>query len=92
MMMSSQHRLQEERKMGMIDMLGDMNDLMNLYQQMKQNPMQLLSQRFNIPQNVSSPNDIIQHLLNTGQVSQNQVNSIMNMRNNPIIQRLIGLK
>lgn len=76
----------------MIDMFGDMNDLMNLYQQMRQNPMQILSQRFNIPQNMSNPNDIIQHLLNTGQVSQTQVNSIMNMRNNPMIQRLMGMK
>lgn len=92
MMIPNQHRLQEERKMGMIDMFGDMNDLMNLYQQMRQNPMQILSQRFNIPQNMSNPNDIIQHLLNTGQVSQTQVNSIMNMRNNPMIQRLMGMK
>lgn len=63
--------------------------LMNMYQQFKTNPMQLLSQRFNIPQDMNNPNDIIQHLLNTNQVSQAQVNNAMNMRNNPIIQQLM---
>ena len=73
-------------------MAGNMNDFMNLYQQFQQNPMQMLSRRFNIPQNINNPNDIVQHLLNTGQVSQAQVNQVMQMRNNPMIQRLIGKK
>jgi hypothetical protein len=65
-----------------IDMAGDMQDLMNYYNQLKSNPMQLLSRKFNIPQNVdiNNPNDIIQHLLNTGQVSQQQVNNAMKMK------------
>ena len=65
---------------------------MAMYQQMRQNPMQLLSQRFNIPQNINTqdPNSIIQHLLNTGQVTQQQVNNAMNMRNNPMIQQLMN--
>ena len=71
-------------------MAGNINDLMNLYQQFQQNPMQMLSRRFNIPQNINNPNDIVQHLLNTGQVSQSQVNQVMQMRNNPMIQQLIG--
>jgi hypothetical protein len=50
--------------------------------------MQMLSSRFNIPEGINNPNDILQHLLNTGQVSQNQVNQIMGMRNNPMIQQL----
>ena len=64
-------------------MIGNMKDVMNMYQRFKQNPMQMLNQRFNIPQNinVSNPNDIIQHLLNTGQVTQEQLNNVMNMRN-----------
>lgn len=70
-------------------MLNNINDIMNLYNQMKQNPIQLLSRKFNIPSNVNSPNDIIQHLLNTGQVTQSQVNQAMNMRNNPMVQRLM---
>ena len=76
----------------MIDMGNDINDIFNLYQRLKSNPMQMLSMRFNLPQNLdpSNPNDIIQHLLNTGQVSQSQVNQVMGMRNNPIIQQLMG--
>ena len=75
-----------------IDMLGNVNDVMNFYQQLRQNPIQMLSKRFNLPQNLdmNNPNDIIQHLLNTGQVSQNQVNQVMGMRNNPMIQQLLN--
>lgn len=73
-------------------MAGNINDLMNLYQQFQQNPMQMLSRRFNIPQNINNPNDIVQHLLNTGQVSQSQVNQVMQMRNNPMIQQLMQRK
>ena len=64
-------------------MVGNMQDIMNFYQRFRQNPMQMLNQRFNIPQNVnmSNPNDIIQHLLNSGQVTQDQVNNAMKMRN-----------
>lgn len=51
-----------------------------------QNPMAMLSQRYNIPQNLNDPNQIIQHLLNTGQVSQSQVNNAMQMRNHPMFR------
>ena len=54
--------------------------------QLKQNPMAVLSQRFNIPQNLNDPNQIIQHLLNTGQVTQQQVNNAMQMRNHPMFK------
>lgn len=76
----------------MLDMVGNINDFMNMVQQLKQNPMQMVSQRFNIPQNVdiSDPNNIIQHLLNTGQVSQSQVNQAMNMQNNPMLRQFMG--
>lgn len=47
-----------------------------MMQQFKQNPMSMLSKRFNIPQNMSNdPNQIIQHLMNTGQISQAQYNA-----------------
>ena len=75
--------------MWVIDMYGNINDLANLYQQFMQNPMQMLSKKYNLPQNVNNPNDIIQHLLNTGQISQTQVNNVMGMRDNPIIQQLM---
>lgn len=71
-----------------------MNDIFTLYQQLRQNPMQVIAQRFNIPTgiNVNDPNEVIQHLLNSGQVSQSQVNQVMNMRNNPTIRQLMGMK
>lgn len=59
-----------------------------MIQQLKQNPMGMLSRRFNIPQNVNlqDPNAIIQHLMNTGQVSQEQYNQanqqVKKMQNN----------
>ncbi len=65
---------------------------MQMFQNFRQNPMAMLSQRFNIPQNLNNPNDIIQHLLNSGQISQAQVNNAMNMRNNPMIQQFFNMK
>jgi hypothetical protein len=72
-------------------MFGNIQDITNLYQQFRQNPMSMLNKRFNIPQNVNlnDPNAILQHLMNTGQVSQAQINGVMSMRNNPLIQQLI---
>ena len=51
-----------------------------MLQQIKTNPMGLLSQRFNIPDgiNLSDPNEIINHLVNSGQVSQAQIDNIRN--------------
>lgn len=71
-----------------------MNDVFSMYQQFKQNPTRMLMQRFNIPNsvNMNDPNAIIQHLINSGQVSQTQVNQVMNMRNNPTIRQLMGMK
>ena len=60
--------------------------MLQMLSQFRQNPMAMLSQRFNIPQNLNNPNDIIQHLLNTGQVSQQQVNNAMQMRNHPMFK------
>ena len=69
----------------------NINQVMQMYQQLRTNPAQLLAQRFNIPQgmNMNNPNEIIQHLLNTGQVTQQQVNNVMGMQNNPIIQQIM---
>lgn len=65
------------------------NNFLTMLSQFKQNPIAALSQRFNIPQNMNDPNQILQHLLNTNQVSQDQVNRVMQMQNNPQIQQLL---
>ena len=67
------------------------NNLMQMVQMFKSNPLAMISQRYNIPQGMNQPQDIIQHLLNTGQVSQEQVNQAMQMRNDPQIKQLLGL-
>lgn len=63
----------------------NLGNMMNIYHKMRTNPTELLSQRFNLPQDIdaTNPNNIIQHLLDTGQVTQNQLNQA---RNNPIVQ------
>ena len=68
-----------------------MNNIFQLYQQIRSNPMSLLTQKFNIPQdiNVNDPDAILNHLLSSGQVSQGQINQAMSMRNNPAIQTLM---
>lgn len=56
---------------------GQQMNPMQMLQQLKQNPMQFLMQRkFNIPKeiNVSDPNAILNHLVSTGQVSQQAYN------------------
>lgn len=58
-----------------------MANLMQLVQTM-------LSRRYNVPQNIQNPQDIIQHLLNTNQISQAQVNQAMQMKNNPQVWNL----
>lgn len=70
-----------------------MNNFLQMYQQFMQNPMTILTKRFNIPETVDikDPNAIIQHLLDTNQVSQVQVNSAMQMRNNPMIKQIFGI-
>lgn len=75
-----------------LDMFGNLKDISDMYQRFRQNPLQMLNQRFNIPQNVnvSDPNAILQHLMNTGQVSQNQINQVMQMKNNPMVQQLLN--
>jgi hypothetical protein len=65
------------------------NGFENMLMQFKQNPLGMLSQKFNFPLMMNDPNQILQHLLNTNQVSQQQVNNLMQMRNNPIIQNLL---
>ena len=61
-------------------------NMQEMVNQFKQNPMMMLFQKYNIPQNLNNPNQIIQHLLNTGQVSQSQVNQSMQMRNHPMFK------
>lgn len=65
-----------------------MNNILSMISQFRQNPMQMLMQKYKIPQNINNPQEIIQHLLNSGQVTQDQVNRAMQMRNNPMFKNM----
>lgn len=57
------------------------NNMMGMLQQLKANPIQFLMQRrMNIPQGMANdPQAILNHLLQTGQVSQQQINAAYQM-------------
>ena len=65
------------------------DQMANTVERFKQNPLGMLAQRFNIPQGMSDPNQILQYLLNTNQITQEQVNRVMQMRNDPRIQQIL---
>lgn len=50
--------------------MGGVNPL-QMIQQLQANPIQFLQRAgFNVPNNLNDPNAIIQHLMNSGQISQ----------------------
>ena len=53
----------------------------NGFQGFMRNPMQMLAQKkLNIPQNIqNNPQAIVQHLMNSGQMSQQQFNQLQSM-------------
>lgn len=56
------------------------NNPLTLLSQLKSNPLALLNRAgFQIPTNISSPQDILQYLMNSGQISQQQVNQAQQM-------------
>lgn len=66
--------------------------MMNRLLEFAKNPMQaLVKSQLNIPQNVQtqSPNDIIQYLLDSGQLTQDQYNQINQKAKG--IQKQLGL-
>lgn len=66
-----------------------MNNIINMIMQARQNPMAVISQRFNIPQNIQKPQDMVQHLLDSGQISQAQLNQTMQMSRDPRFRQIM---
>lgn len=54
--------------------------IMSMLNQFKQNPLSILLQRFNLPQNMNNPQEILNHLLNSGQINQNMVDQAKQMQ------------
>jgi hypothetical protein len=61
-------------------------NIIALFQQFMGNPAQMMQRSgLNIPQNIANdPNAIIQHLLSSGRMSQQQYNQLQQMANNLI--------
>lgn len=79
------------------DPFGSMRGMVGQLQQFTSNPMQfMLNKRMNIPDNMqnATPADITQYLLNSGQITQEQLNWANNMarkiQDNPQFQQMIG--
>ena len=63
----------------LFDTLGNKGP-MQMINQLRQNPMSVLSRAgLNIPQGMNDPNQIIQHLVQSGQVPQERYNQVMRM-------------
>lgn len=67
-----------------------MNNIFNRIMQARQNPMAIISQRFNIPQNLQKPQDMVQHLLDTGQITQEQLNQTVQMSKSPQFKQFMN--
>lgn len=62
-------------------MMNNMLNMAQMIQQIKSDPVKMLSKRFNLPENApTNPQDLLQYLLDSGQVSQEQVNRAMQMK------------
>jgi len=56
------------------------NQMLGMLSQLKQNPLALLQRAgYNIPANLNSPQQIVEHLTRTGQINQNQLNQAQQM-------------
>lgn len=70
--------------------MNNFGNMLSLFNRLTQNPSQaLIEMGLNVPSELcNNPQGIVQHLLNSGQISQQQVNQAMQMRNNPMFQGL----
>lgn len=68
--------------MGMFDQLGkgQQQNPMQMLSQLRSNPVGMLKQAgYNIPDGMTNPQQIINHLLNSGQVNQGRLNMAQQM-------------
>lgn len=66
--------------------LNNPNQVQTAFQQFRQDPVQRLRvMGFNLPQNITTPEQAGQYLMQTGQISQDMINQIISF--NPNFQR-----
>lgn len=59
---------------------NQMGNMMQMLGQLKQNPLAFLNRAgLNVPPNISDPQQMIQHLMNSGQISQAQYDNARQM-------------
>ena len=77
--------------MGILEMFDNAQNAMQMLNELKTNPVAFAARKnYNIPQGMTDPEEITNYLARTGQVSQSRINSIMSMRDNPLIQKIFG--
>lgn len=65
---------------GMLGGQNPMSNMMQILSQLKQNPLSVLQRvGYNIPTNLSNPQQIVEHLTKTGQINQAQLNQAQQM-------------
>ena len=82
----------------MRDPFGSMSGFLGQFKNFVQNPMQFMFQKkLNLPQNINpmqNPQAAIQHLMNNGQLTQEQYNQVQQMarqiQNNPQFQQFMS--
>lgn len=67
-----------------------MNNIFNRIMQARQNPMAIISQRFKIPQYIQKPQDMAQYLLDSGQITQEQLNQSVRMSRSPEFKQFMN--
>ena len=79
-----------------MDPFGSLGNMMGQAQSFFSNPMQfMLGRRMNLPQNIGNdPNQIIQYLMNSGKLSQEQYNQAAKaskgLQQNPQVMQMLG--
>lgn len=62
--------------------MNNLGNIMQMVNTIKQNPMAVLS-KFNVPQNIANdPQAIIQYMMNSGKISQEQYNAAIKQAQN----------
>ena len=72
-------------------------DFMGRFNQFRGNPMQMLSQSgLKIPQGMNNPHEMIQHLMNSGAMNQQQFNQLQQLagqiQGNSQFQQMMSIK
>lgn len=63
-----------------LNMLSNMGNIMQMLTQFKQNPMAMLQQAgLNVPNNINDPQAMIEHLMKSGQITQQQYDQARQM-------------